>query len=332
VPPSEPSPVLYIIACGGRPAQFGHTIRVDRPADAGPVERDVAAIAGRLVASARARGLTWAAQASPVPEAGDVGIIQRADGRKEQSFHLIDGVVFQVRDGELIPSGKQGKELAELTSLIRLRDAAVDLLDAEADHGRGDESLVPLRSRLNTAYDRYVAAYGPLNRATISSGEPDPETGIATVTRRRPRMGRFRQDPDYITVLALENYDDEAGHAAKAAIFSQRVNRAPSRPTSAGSHRAGHRRDAVPRRRPPGCPPGAATRPGSRDGHRGGHRRADPAHLRPESSPDQLPGLPGRRPAQRSRGHDARCRSCFSPRRAAPGTHQAGLRTGRIPR
>ena len=213
-------------------ARYGHTLRVDRGADAGPIDRHVAAIASQVVASARHRGLTWAVQAVVAPLAGDVGIVQRADGRKEQSFHLIDGAVFQVRDGELVPAGKQGKELAELTSLIRLRDAAIDLLDAETDHGRGEESLAPLRGGLNTAYDRYVAAHGPLNRATITSGEPDPESGIATVSRRRPRMGGFRQDPDYVTVLALENYDDGTGQAAKTAIFSQRVNQPPTRPTS----------------------------------------------------------------------------------------------------
>ena len=46
-------------------------------------------------------------------------------------------------------------------------------------------------------------------------------------------MGGFRQDPDYVTVLALENYDDETGQAAKTAIFSQRVNQRPQRPTRA---------------------------------------------------------------------------------------------------
>ena len=48
-------------------------------------------------------------------------------------------------------------------------------------------------------------------------------------------MGGFRQDPDYVTVLALENYDDETGQAAKAPIFSQRVNQRPQRPTRADS-------------------------------------------------------------------------------------------------
>jgi len=48
-------------------------------------------------------------------------------------------------------------------------------------------------------------------------------------------MGGFRQDPDYVTVLALENYDDETGHAAKAPIFSRRVNQPAQRQTYAES-------------------------------------------------------------------------------------------------
>ena len=46
-------------------------------------------------------------------------------------------------------------------------------------------------------------------------------------------MGGFRQDPDYVTVLALEDYDDETGEAAKAAIFFRRVNQRPERPDHA---------------------------------------------------------------------------------------------------
>ena len=141
--------------------------------------------AGRqLVASAQSNGLAWSATAVPAADAGRVGIPHRADGRKERSFHLIDGAVYQVRDGALVTAGKTGKELRELTALVLLRDSAVSLLDAEADHDRSEESLAPLRARLNVTYDRYVAAYGPLNRVTITHGEPDPETGLATLSRR----------------------------------------------------------------------------------------------------------------------------------------------------
>jgi N12 class adenine-specific DNA methylase len=217
-------------------ALYGRTVRVDRPAGAGPLGDALAGATRRLVTGARERGLAWSPPAAVVPDAGGVGIPERADGRKERSFHLTgSGAACQVQDGVLVPVDRQGRELAELTALIRLRNATVGLLDAEADHGRGEESLGPLRAALNTAYDHYTSAYGPLNRATISRGEPDPETGFATVSRRRPRMGGFRQDPDYVTVLALEAYDDETGQAVKTAIFSQRVNRRTERKTRAES-------------------------------------------------------------------------------------------------
>src|SRR6266511_1540676 len=46
-------------------------------------------------------------------------------------------------------------------------------------------------------------------------------------------MGGFRDDPDYVTVLALELYDDDTRTASKAPIFQQRVNRRPQRPERA---------------------------------------------------------------------------------------------------
>ncbi len=214
-------------------ARYGRTMQVSRPDDAIPLAEALAEAAAALAASAEETGLTWEPGTAPVTDVSALGISQRADGRKERSFHLIGGTVCQVQDGDLVPVAARGKDLSELAELIRLRDAAAGLLDAEADHDRGDDSLTLLRGRLNAAYDRYVAAHGPLNRATLVGGEPDPETGLATLSRRRPRMGGFRQDPDYVTLLALENYDDETGTAAKAPIFSQRVNKRPQRPIRA---------------------------------------------------------------------------------------------------
>ncbi len=214
-------------------AQYGRTVHVTRPDGARPLRDALADATASMVAGAEERGLTWKPAARQGTDFSALGLPQRADGRKEQSFHLIDGAVCQVQDGDLIPVATRGKELAELTALIRLRDAALNLLDAEANHDRSDDSLTPLRATLNAAYDNYTARYGPLNRATIVSGEPDPETGLTTISRRRPRMGGFRHDPDYVTVLALETYDDETGQAAKAPIFTQRVNKRPQRQTRA---------------------------------------------------------------------------------------------------
>ena len=161
----------------------------------------------------------------------DVVLADR-DGRKEGSFHLIGSGVKQVRGGRLESVDGPARELR---ALIGLRDAVIAMLDAESDLDASDAVLAPLRSRLNARYDAYVAKYGPLNRATVVEGKPDPETGMATLSRRRPRMGGFRQDPDYVTVLALELYDDTTQKAEKAPIFDRRVIRRAVHPEHADS-------------------------------------------------------------------------------------------------
>lgn len=146
-------------------------------------------------------------------------------GRKQGSFHIVGGEVRQVVGRTL----QQVRDSPELRILIQLRDAALALLAAEAQVDVDDAELEPLREHLNLLYDTYVAEYAAVNRCTIVEGPDDPETGLPTLQRRRPPMGGFRQDPDYVTVLALERYDDDTGEATKAPLLRHRVNR-PARP------------------------------------------------------------------------------------------------------
>ncbi len=176
--------------------------------------------------AAQAQGLGYAGRVRE-----DAGVVLAdAEGRAEGSFHVVGGEVQQVRAGRLsrVTSGQE-----ELRALIGLRDTTLRLLSAESDLDAPDGQLAPLRAELNWRYDRYVRRWGPLNRATVIEGKPDPETGQRTISRRRPRMGGFRQDPDYVAVLALELYDDHTGQASKAPIFTQRVHRRAVRPERA---------------------------------------------------------------------------------------------------
>ena len=66
---------------------------------------------------------------------------------------------------------------------------------------------------LNRAYDLFVSAYGPINKTTFS------ETADGTVIRRMPNLAKFRDDPDAMLVMSLEDYDEVTGKAAKAAIL-----------------------------------------------------------------------------------------------------------------
>ena len=90
------------------------------------------------------------------------------------------------------------------------------------------------RRNLNRAYDLFVSAYGPINKTTFS------ETADGTVIRRMPNLVKFREDPDAMLVMSLEDYDEVTGKAAKAAIMSEGRRR-----QNAARHLRRHRRGRV---------------------------------------------------------------------------------------
>jgi len=148
------------------------------------------------------------------------------EGRKEGSFHVVDTVVHQVVDGVLVPKERPS---AELRALIGLRDLVLDLLDADAAHvqARGQDPVADLRASALAAYEAYVARFGPLNRGTLHEGAIDPETDEPKLTWRRPTMGGFRRDPDFMTVMACETFDPDTQQASPAPVLLHPVNRAP---------------------------------------------------------------------------------------------------------
>ncbi|MEY9932574.1 N12 class adenine-specific DNA methylase [Catenulispora sp. GP43] len=228
---TNPNMVLGELAEDQAP-RWGRTLRVDVRPDDPPVELAIAAAGSEIVRRATEAGRRWDVDAGASPITVETAPFElRADGKKEGSFHLVDGVVHEVVDGALTVVGRPGKELPKL---VALRDAALALLDAETDHSRPDEDLAPLRAEAARRYDAYVKAHGYLNRYTVVEGKPD-EDGSVTTSRRRPAMGGFRRDPDFVTVLALEDFDDDTRSATKAALLTRRVNRPRSRATHAES-------------------------------------------------------------------------------------------------
>lgn len=151
-------------------------------------------------------------------------VLTDAQGRKEGSFHLADGKMARVVDGQLQPVVRPGKELH---ALVALRDATVALVAAEADWETPDAALESLRTTCREAYLAYVERFGPLNRGTLIEGRTDPDTGLPKLSWRVPTMSGFRGDPDAALVFALERFDQESGDAAPAAILQRRVNRRP---------------------------------------------------------------------------------------------------------
>jgi N12 class adenine-specific DNA methylase len=143
----------------------------------------------------------------------------------EGSFFIGDDrVIRQIEDGQAIPVVYGGAKLTadgtmtgrRLAALVRLRDLARRVLESQ-NEGWPEEARSRTRADLNRSYDAFVAAYGPINKTTFS------ETQAGTVVRRMPNLAKFRDDPDAMLVLALEDYDEVSGKATKAAIMSRDV-------------------------------------------------------------------------------------------------------------
>lgn len=240
---NEPGAVLGSMV-KGTTAQYGLSLAVDGDSDPVRVaDRALRYVRGDLVRQARDRNLMW--QAPPRPDFLDVesmGVVS-SEGWHEDSMHLTgDGGVLVVRDGRAqpLPVPKNPAASAawmELLSLLRLRDLAVALVAAEADHSRTDRSIEPIRADTRAAYESYVKRFGALNRYRQKQDGFDPETDEPRYKRIYPRMSGFRHDPDSSLVFALEMYedddegetddDDEAGtaKARPAPILTDRQNR-----------------------------------------------------------------------------------------------------------
>jgi len=135
-----------------------------------------------------------------------------------------DRVICQILAGQPEPvvyGGNALKASGNLTSkrlaaLVELRDIARRVLQSQ-NEGWPDKDRIDARRELNWAYDRFVGIYGPINKTTFG------ETADGTVIRRMPNLVKFREDPDAMLVMSLEEYDEATGKAAKSAIMQKDV-------------------------------------------------------------------------------------------------------------
>ncbi|HUZ51015.1 MAG TPA: hypothetical protein VMU94_00585 [Streptosporangiaceae bacterium] len=185
-----------------------------------PLTDALGAALDSVVASARARGLTWSpAPAGPQPPPAPAS--NQAEGHLEAHP---DGTFTKVAGGRAEPVAVPRTQAAELRALLGLRDTAAALLDAEAITAEDTPGTRRLRGELARRYDSYVRAHGPLNRFALRrTGRTDPATGQEKMARVRPAQGGFRDDPLAPLVYALEEFDPVGQRVAKAAIFTQRV-------------------------------------------------------------------------------------------------------------
>ena len=98
-----------------------------------------------------------------------------------------------------------------------LRDLTRRVLRKSQNEGWPDSNREQARRDLNRAYDRFASAFGPINKTTFSS------TADGSVIRRMPNLVKFREDPDAMLVMSLEEYDEVTGVAKKAPILLKDV-------------------------------------------------------------------------------------------------------------
>lgn len=137
---------------------------------------------------------------------GDNKVIHQLQGG--QGVPVVYGGTTLKSNGTLV-----GKRLAELAGL---RDLARRVLQSQNEDWP-EANRNEARRELVRAYDRFVASYGPINKTTFG------ETADGSVIRRMPNLVKFKEDPDAMLVMSLEDYDESTGKAAKAAIMVKDV-------------------------------------------------------------------------------------------------------------
>ena len=143
----------------------------------------------------------------------------------ESSFFVgPDGVIYQMNGGQGVSVTYGGTLLKangtmtgrRFAGLVGLRDLARRVLQSQ-NEGWPEAHRNDARRALNRAYDLFVSTYGPINKTTFS------EAADGSVIRRMPNLVKFREDPDAMLVMSLEDYDEVTSKAAKAAIMMKDV-------------------------------------------------------------------------------------------------------------
>ena len=143
----------------------------------------------------------------------------------EGSFFVGDDkVIRQMENGQAEPVTYGGTLLksngtmtgTRLALLVGMRDLARRVLQSQ-NEGWPEANRTEARRDLNRAYDRFTGNYGPINKTSFS------ETKDGTQTRRMPNLAKFREDPDAMLVMSLEEYDEATGQAEKSAIMEKDV-------------------------------------------------------------------------------------------------------------
>ncbi|MFL5328658.1 MAG: DEAD/DEAH box helicase family protein [Gemmataceae bacterium] len=150
--------------------------------------------------------------------------VQDGQGSEGSFFVTPYHVICQMVNGTVEPVVYGGTKLSSngtltgkrLAALIRLRDQARQVLRSQ-NLGWPEIQRQEERRELNRLYDSFVGKYGPINLTSFS------ETKDGSVIRRMPNLVKFKEDPDAMLVMSLEEYDEVTGETKKAPILCKDV-------------------------------------------------------------------------------------------------------------
>ena len=115
---------------------------------------------------------------------------------------IVDGDLYFRENEIMVMVTETGKSLERMKGLHTLRQATMELINAQAD-GCTDEQLAELQKKLNSTYDNFRTKFGNITDSANSRC--------------------FSNDDDYNTLAALEVVNVENKTVEKAAIFTKRT-------------------------------------------------------------------------------------------------------------
>ena len=217
----------------------------------------------RLEPVRSARTLARAKKVGQITHTGTETVAGKRAGSAGSLAHSFTAVDYDGTEVPYVPDGavtagrrtKDGhhpSQADELVSLLRMRDLAADLREAERDSAQDTAEIADLRAELNRCYDTYVADYGPISRMKPSQkqvtvndpDDPNQTEGLVegddgewySVTYSKPGMGGIRKDPTWWSLTGLESaYDEFTNTATKADFFTRRMVGFRELPTRAES-------------------------------------------------------------------------------------------------
>jgi N12 class adenine-specific DNA methylase len=214
--------VLGRVEPGGAYRRENFTVVADRPAHEALAER----LAPLRVDFAPVGDAPSARAPAPIAVSTETG---RALPAGSIVLDPTSGTGFS-RDGREHPCAKKHRH--QLRMLVTMRGRALGYLERPSDEAR---------TELADLYGAYRELYPPLNSFTlvevktagrdtdaadadrIDDDRVDTEDESSKFQRRYPRLEGFRTDPSWWNVAALEDFDDDTGTAAPAALLQRPV-------------------------------------------------------------------------------------------------------------